>query len=82
MTTNDLADLDGPTDREMAELLDEEALIEAGVNLVDAEILILRAYPNPTALDWHRMRRAEALVMRELIKFRARRETPAARLAA
>lgn len=74
MVTHDLEDLAGPTDEEMSALMDEEPLIEAGVNLLDAEIRLLLVYPEPTALDWHRMRRAEALVMREMVKFQRRRK--------
>ncbi|UWP87355.1 DUF6284 family protein [Dactylosporangium fulvum] len=56
-------------------------LIEAEMQMLDAEIRILLADPEPTALDWHRMRRAEKLVMRELEKLHSRRpaKRPAAR---
>nr|WP_260729922.1 DUF6284 family protein [Dactylosporangium roseum] len=52
-------------------------LIEAEMTLLDAEIRVITAEPEPTALDWRRMRRAEALVRRELVKLHATRTTPA-----
>jgi Family of unknown function (DUF6284) len=82
VTTHDLADLDGPSPEDLAAIQAEGPLIEAGLTLLDAEIHIYNAYPEPTALDWQRMRRAEALVMRELVKVRrptdlaARRSLP------
>ena len=48
---------------------------------VQAEILLMLAEPEPTALDWHRMRRAEALVMRELVKLHTHTEPHATRAA-
>ncbi|WP_238016001.1 DUF6284 family protein [Dactylosporangium sp. AC04546] len=60
-----------PTDAELAAIERESDLIDAEIALVDAEILLLTAEPGPTALDWHRVRRAEARVLRELLKLHA-----------
>ncbi|WP_433211000.1 DUF6284 family protein [Dactylosporangium sp. CS-047395] len=62
---------DEPTDAELAAIDRESDLIEAEVALVDAEIRLLVAEPGPSVLDWHRVRRAEARVMRELLKLAA-----------
>jgi hypothetical protein len=61
-------DDDGPTPEELAAIEAEWPLIEAEMDLLYAEIGLIDADPHPTPLDWHRMRRAEALVMRELVK--------------
>jgi hypothetical protein len=64
---NDGAD-DGPTAADLAAIEVEMPLIEAEIELLGAEIRAMTAYPEPTALDWKRMRRAEALVCDELVK--------------
>jgi hypothetical protein len=70
-----------PTRADLAEIEAEMPLIEAELVLLDAEILLMLAEPEPTALDWHRMRRAEALVMRELVKLHTRSEPHVTRAA-
>jgi len=70
-----------PTRADLAAIEAEMPLIEAEMVLLDAEILLMLAEPEPTALDWHRMRRAEALVMRELVKLHTHAEPRAARAA-
>lgn len=56
---------DEPTSADLAAIEREWPLIEAELELLDAEILILTAVGGPTALDWRRLRRAEARVLRE-----------------
>lgn len=73
---------DGPTADDLAAIEAEMPLIEAEMRLLDAEIVILLADPEPAALDWRRMRRAEALVLRELEKLHSRSEPSAGRVAA
>lgn len=72
---------DEPTAADLAAIDGEMPLIEAEMTLLDAEIRVMTAEPEPTALDWRRMRRAEALVRRELIKLHARPVPPALRAA-
>jgi Family of unknown function (DUF6284) len=55
---------DGPTPDELAAIEREMPLIRAEVALVDAEIRVLTAPHHPTDLDWRRLRRAEAYVLR------------------
>ena len=54
-----------PTAQDLAAIEREWPLIEAEMALVDAEIRILTADGGPTALDWRRLRRAQARVARE-----------------
>ncbi|WP_432982144.1 DUF6284 family protein [Dactylosporangium sp. CA-233914] len=68
-------DRDDPSPADLAAIEAEMPLIEAEMKLLDAEIRILLADPEPTALDWQRMRRAERLVMRELVKLHTLRPT-------
>jgi len=60
-----------PTAEDLAEIEREWPLIEAEMALLDAEILCLSANGGPSPLDWHRVRRAQARVARELLKLRA-----------
>ncbi|GAA1546790.1 hypothetical protein GCM10009827_078730 [Dactylosporangium maewongense] len=60
-----------PTAADLAEIERESDLIDAEIDLVQAEILLITAEPGPTVIDWHRVRRAEARVMRELLKLRS-----------
>lgn len=62
-----LDDDEGPTDADLAALLLEEPLIEAGIALVDAEIRLLTAERGPMLLDLVRLRRAQARVARETV---------------
>ncbi|MER7001695.1 DUF6284 family protein [Dactylosporangium sp. NPDC000555] len=72
---------DEPTAADLAAIEAEMPLIEAEMVLLDAEIRVMTAEPEPTALDWRRMRRAEALVRRELVKLHTRTAPAAARAA-
>jgi hypothetical protein len=54
---------DEPSAADLAAIELETPLIDAGVLLVDAEIRMLTGVP--TDIDWRRLRRAEARVMRE-----------------
>ncbi|GII26516.1 DUF6284 family protein [Planosporangium mesophilum] len=72
----------GPTDDELAEIAREMPLIEAEVALVDAEIRMVTAESGPSALDWRRLRRAEARVLREAAALATRAGTPRYRGAA
>jgi hypothetical protein len=56
-----------PTPEELAATEAEMPLIEAELELVDAEIRVLTAQRHPSELDWHRLRRAEKRVAREVI---------------
>ena len=80
LTESDLGE--EPTAADLDAIEEEMPLIEAGMRLLDAEIVILLADPEPTALDWRRMRRAEALVLREMEKLHNRTEPSVGRLAA
>jgi hypothetical protein len=64
-------ELDGPTPEDLAAIEREWPLIEAEIELVDAEIRILTVAGPPTVLDWRRLRRAEAHVMREVLALAA-----------
>jgi hypothetical protein len=64
-------ELDGPTPEDLAAIEREWPLIEAEIELVDAEIRILTVAGAPTVLDWRRLRRAEARVMREVLALAA-----------
>lgn len=64
---NDLtAELDEPAAADLAAIDQEWPLIAAELDLLDAEIAMLYAEDRggPTALDWRRVRRAEAAVTR------------------
>jgi hypothetical protein len=74
-----LADLQGPTATDLAAIEREMPLIDAGIDLVDAEIRVLTADGGPSQLDWRRLRRAEARVTRVAAELAAR---PVARKAA
>jgi Family of unknown function (DUF6284) len=60
-------DLPGPTADDLAAIEAEWPLIEAEMALVDAEIRMLTVHGRPSALDWRRLRRAEARVIREAL---------------
>jgi hypothetical protein len=62
---------DGPTPEDLAAIEREWPLIEAEMDLVDAEIRMLTAVGVPSLLDWRRLRRAEARVMREVLALAA-----------
>lgn len=67
----DLApELDGPTPEDLAAIECETPLIEAEIELVDAEIRMLTVI-RPSELDWRRLRRAEARVMRMAVELAA-----------
>jgi hypothetical protein len=55
----------GPTAEELAAIEAEWPLIEAEIALVDAETRVLTASGGLSSLDWRRLRRAEARVLRE-----------------
>lgn len=73
-----LIDPDEPTPADLAAIEAEMPLIEAGIDLVDAEIRMLTVIGGPSPLDWRRLRRAEARVTRIAAELAAR---PAARRA-
>ncbi|GAB1695038.1 DUF6284 family protein [Krasilnikovia sp. M28-CT-15] len=58
--------IDEPTPADLAAIEDEWPLIEAELDVVNAEIAMLYAADRggPTVLDWRRLRRAEARVTR------------------
>jgi hypothetical protein len=58
-------ELNGPTPEDLAAIEREMPLIRAEIALVDAEIRVLTAPGHPSDLDWRRLRRAEAQVLRE-----------------
>jgi hypothetical protein len=70
-----------PTAGDLAEIEREWPLIEAEMALLDAEIMCLSANGGASPMDWHRVRRAEARVTRELVKLRSRPERLAVRAA-
>jgi hypothetical protein len=63
---------DDPTPDDLAAIEREMPLIEAGIDLVDAEIRVLTASGGPWPLDWRRLRRAEARVTRIAAELAAR----------
>ncbi|SNY53680.1 DUF6284 family protein [Paractinoplanes atraurantiacus] len=72
---------DEPSPAELAAIEAEQPRIDAEVAWLDAEISILTADERggPTALDWRRLRRAEARVIRETFAYlagRSYRPTP------
>jgi hypothetical protein len=67
-----------PTAAELAAIEREWPLIEAEIDLVDAETRT--ADPDASPLDWRRLRRAEARVLREAATYASRQTTtPATR---
>src|SRR5947208_1947195 len=60
-------DPDEPSAVDLAAIEAEWPLIEAEMALVDAEIHLLTVHGGPSTLDWRRLRRAEARVMREAV---------------
>ncbi|MDP9798301.1 hypothetical protein J2S43_006813 [Catenuloplanes nepalensis] len=62
-----LSDIDEPTDAELAAIENEWPLIVAELDLMEAELDVLDAAERggPFDLDWQRLRRAEARVLRE-----------------
>ena len=62
-----LLNLDGPTSADLAAIEAETSLIAAELDWLDAEITMLHADERggPSQLDWRRLRRAEAAVIRE-----------------
>ncbi len=61
----------GPSDSDLAALVAEEPLIDAGIALVDAEIRLLLSGRAPTDLDWQRLRRAQRNVLRAAVQVTA-----------
>ena len=72
LTTSDLPE---PTAADLAAIETETSLIDAELLWLDAEIGMLAADERggPTALDWRRLRRAEARVIRETFAYVAGR---------
>ena len=72
--------IDEPPVSELDAIEAEWPLIAADLDVLDAEIAIINAADRggPTALDWRRLRRAEANVTRVAVELAAR---PAARKA-
>ncbi|MGC9670845.1 DUF6284 family protein [Planosporangium sp. 12N6] len=67
---------EGPTTEDLAAIEREMPLIEAEVELLDAEISILNNGGRLSELDWRRLRRAEARVLREAAALASRSITP------
>jgi hypothetical protein len=61
----DPPDDDEPSADDLAAIERESGLLSAELALVDAEIRILSAEGDPSALDWQRLRRAVREVVRE-----------------
>ncbi|WP_020522845.1 DUF6284 family protein [Catelliglobosispora koreensis] len=79
-----LHELSGPSDAELAAIELEWPLIEAELDIVDAEIRLLTAPNGPTELDWRRLRRAEHRrlnALRDLLDLTAANLIPAAPVA-
>jgi Family of unknown function (DUF6284) len=66
--------IDGPTPAELSAIEAEWPLIAAEMDVLDAEIALINAADRggPTALDWRRLRRAEAHVTRVAAELAAR----------
>lgn len=66
--------LDGPSPAELEAIETEWPLIAAELDVLDAEITLINAGDRggPTALDWRRLRRAEASVTRVAAELAAR----------
>ncbi|GAA4453031.1 DUF6284 family protein [Phytohabitans houttuyneae] len=62
----------GPTVEDLAAITAEWPLIEAELDLLDAEIRIITTDDNASDLDWRRLRRAETRVLREATAFYGR----------
>jgi hypothetical protein len=62
---------EGPTVEDMAALVAEEPLIDAGTALVDAQIIAVTAEGGPTPLDLLRVRRAQRRLAREAVAYHA-----------
>jgi hypothetical protein len=65
-----LAHLDGPSRAVLAAIDAEWPLIEAEMDVLDAEITLLYAADRggPSPMDWRRLRRAEARVTRVAVE--------------
>ncbi|HZN20625.1 MAG TPA: DUF6284 family protein [Micromonosporaceae bacterium] len=76
-------DDDGPTLADLAAVEAEWPLVEAELSLVDAEIAMIYAADRggPSPLDWRRLRRAEARVLRATTALTCGRARPAGRAA-
>lgn len=73
----DTFDVPGPSVEDLAAITLEWPLIEAEIDLLDAEIrMIVADYPSD--LDWRRLRRAESRVLREATEFYGRAPSAAA----
>jgi hypothetical protein len=68
------SDMDEPSAAELAAIVAECPLIAAELDWLDAEITMLNADERggPSPLDWRRLRRAEARVIRESFTYVAR----------
>ncbi len=68
---------DGPTSADLAAIEAEWPLIEAELSVLDAEITLINAadHGGPSPLDWRRLRRAEARVIRVAAELAARPAT-------
>jgi hypothetical protein len=67
-----LTDRSEPSADDLAAIEAEWPLIEADLALLDAEIRVLTAVGGPSALDWRRLRRAQARVLAEAAAFASR----------
>ncbi|WP_328342082.1 DUF6284 family protein [Micromonospora sp. NBC_00421] len=72
-----------PSAADLAAIEAEWPLIAAELDVLDAEIALLNAIDQggPTALDWRRLRRAEARVVRAAADFASARRTSPHRVA-
>lgn len=75
MFAHKLPDLPGPTAADLAAIDAQAPLIDAELAWLDAEIAILDSDERggPRDLDWRRLRRAEARVIRETFAYLAAR---------
>ena len=76
------ANEDGPSVEDLDAIEVEWPLIAAEVELTNAQIRILAAQPQPTVLDWRRLRRAQARVLREAAALASRPADQVERLVA
>lgn len=74
MFSLDSAELPEPTAHDLASVDDEWPLIDADLAVLDAQIAMIyaRERGGPTALDWRRLRRAEARVTKVAAELIAR----------
>jgi hypothetical protein len=74
MFSLDFTDLAEPTAHDLAAIDDEWPMIDADLAVLDAQIAMIYAEDRggPTALDWRRLRRAEARVTRVAADLAAR----------